>query len=124
MKPQPRKKGETFTSNRVTPAEKYVRELEGEYYLLSEVAEKVGVAPGTLRRLIKSPTKKVNAPSFVGHQGAMPLYIFSKDDLEEIRTYYATRYHGFNDAEAGEGRGPGRPRNRVPKQPKPQQETA
>ena len=109
MKPQPREEGQTFTSDRLTPAEMYINQLDGEYYRLSEVAEQVGISPQTLRRLIKSPKKKVNAPSYVGHQGNMPIYVFSKEDLEEIRDYYQKRYEGF-DAPAV--RGQGRPKSK------------
>lgn len=109
MKPQPREQGATFTSARPTPAEKYIADLDGEYYRLSEVADLVGVSPGTLRRLIKSPKKKVKAPSYEGHLGRMPIYVFSRDDLEEIRAYYAARYEGFDSPAA---RGVGRPRSK------------
>lgn len=107
---RPRKDGETLTSDRMTPAEAYVRSLGEGHYLLSEVADKVGVAPQTLRRLIKDPSRKIHAPSYVGHQGKMEIYVFTDDDVKEIAAHYKARYEGFElrDLE----RGPGRPKSK------------
>lgn len=107
---RPRKQGETITSDRVTPAEAYVRSLGEGHYLLSEVADKVGVAPQTLRRLIKDPEKKVKAPTYIGHQGKMPIYVFTDEDVTEIAAHYSARYEGFEKRDLG--RGPGRPKSK------------
>lgn len=106
---QPRNKGETFTSDRLTPAEAYVRSLGEGYYLLSEVAERAGVTPQTLRRLIKDPNKKLKAPSYTGNQGEMSIYVFTEDDVTEVIEHYQSRYEGF---EKTVGRGPGRPKSK------------
>jgi hypothetical protein len=104
-----RKPGEQIPSNntKASPAETYVRSLNGEYYLLGEVADILGVAKNTLRRLVKSGN--VNAPSFTANLGKMSFYVFSKEDLAEIRQYYASKYEDFN---SGAGLPVGRPRAR------------
>lgn len=104
-----RKPGELIPNNntKASPAETYVRGLNGEYYLLGEVADILGVAKNTLRRLIHS--NAVEAPSFTGNLGKMTFYVFSKEDLEEIRTYYSNKYEDFS---TGSGLPVGRPRAR------------
>lgn len=78
--------------------------------MLSEVAKMVGVAPGTLRRLVTDPDSKFKAPSFTGHQGKMPIYIFTNEDVAEISKHYAARYEGFERRDLE--RTPGRPRDK------------
>jgi hypothetical protein len=104
-----RKPGDLIPSNnpKASPAEEYVRGLNGEYYLLGEVAEIVGVAKNTLRRLVKSGN--VKAPSFTANLGKMSFYVFSKADVDEIRNYYASKYEEF---QAGAGLPVGRPKAR------------
>lgn len=108
-KPTRRKPGEKIPSNNVkaSPAEQFVRNLDGEYYLLSEAAEILGVAKNTLRRLIV--TDKVKAPSYIDSLGKMKFYIFSKEDIEEVRQYYEGKYQDFT---GGIKLPPGRPRAR------------
>lgn len=99
-----------MTSDRMTPAEAYVRSLGPGHYLLSEVADKVGVAGQTLRRLIKDPDKKIKAPTFVGNQGKMEIYVFTDEDVREIAAHYQARYEGFEQRDLE--RGPGRPKGK------------
>lgn len=107
--PKRRKAGETFArTDRVPPAVQYVRSLDGEYYLLSEVASMVGVAEATLRKLIRADPPKVEAPSFLGEQGDMKIYLFTPADVAEIKDYFHTKYQDFEKP-----RGPGRPKKKV-----------
>jgi hypothetical protein len=92
QQPRKRKKGESFHTDRATPAETYVRNLPGVNYLLSEVAEIVGLNSHTIRRLIKANPPRVKAPSYVGQLGKQQIYIFTEEDVEEIRSYYARKY--------------------------------
>lgn len=98
-----------MTSTRMSPAEAYVRALGDGYYMLSEVAEKVGVTAQTLRRLIKDPNKKIKAPSYIGQMDSMQIYVFTEEDVNEINSHYQSRYEGF---EKRAGRGPGRPKSK------------
>lgn len=99
-----------MSSDRITPAEAYVRALGDGYYLLSEVAEKAGVTAQTLRRLIKDPDKKIKAPSYIGHMGKMPIYVFTDEDVAEVTAHYQSRYEGFEKRDLE--RGPGRPKSK------------
>ena len=76
----------------MSPAEAYVRSLGPGHYLLSEVAEEVGMNPHTIRRLIKADPQRVKAPSYIGELGKQQIYVFVERDLEEIREFYARRY--------------------------------
>lgn len=109
-KPTRRKPGEKLPNKNVkaSPAEEYVRNLEGEFYLLSEVAEMIGIAKNTLRRLIV--TDAVSAPSYVGSLGGMSFYIFSTEDIEEIKDHYEGKYQDFS---TGNKLPTGRPRART-----------
>jgi hypothetical protein len=108
-KPKRRKAGESFTrADRVPPAIAYVRSLDGEFYLLSEVAEQVGVSQGTLRKLVHADPPKVSAPSYMGNQGDMNIYLFTPEDVTEIKAYFKTKYADFEKP-----RGPGRPKKKV-----------
>lgn len=99
-----------MTSDRMSPAEAYVRSLGDGYYMLSEVAEKAGVTSQTLRRLIKDPDKKIKAPSYIGNMGEMEIYVFTEQDVAEIKAHYQARYEGFDKPKPG--RGPGRPKSK------------
>jgi len=111
-KPKRRKPGVLLpnTNQKASPAEEYVRNLDGEFYLLSEVAEIVGVTKNTLRRLVTNKEKRVKAPSYTGALGGMNIYIFSRADIEEIKEYYHSRYENFAGPEAKLP--PGRPKAR------------
>lgn len=92
-KPRRRKKGEVLTTGpRLSPAEAYVRSLPGENYLLTEVAEEVGMNPHTIRRLIKADPPRVKAPSYIGSLGKQEIYVFTAEDLAEVKAYYQRRY--------------------------------
>jgi len=114
-KPRRRKPGAVFPNQnkQASPAEVYVRELGPGHYMLSEAAELVGIAPNTLRRLIRAKgpdgKPKVKAPSLTGAQGAMNQYIFTDADVEEIKSYYKNMYENFV---AGQKLPVGRPRAR------------
>ena len=99
-----------MTSTRMSPAEAYVRSLGDGYYMLSEVAEKAGVTPQTLRRLIKDPNKKIKAPSYLGNMSSMEIYVFTDEDVAEVIGHYQARYEGFEKRDRD--RGPGRPRSK------------
>lgn len=95
--PRPRKKGEVVPNRgKVSPAETYVRNLPGKNYLLSEVAKMVDMDSHTIRRLIKADPQRVNAPSLIGRMGNQEIYVFTEDDVEEIRAYYERRYSVIN----------------------------
>lgn len=72
---------------KLSPADRLVSELDGEYYKLSEAADLIGVSASTLRRLLKSD--KVKAPTYQIKRGEMTVYVYTPDDIAEIKQYYA-----------------------------------
>lgn len=72
--------------SRLSPADRLVSELDGEFYKLSEVAEIVGVSQMTLRRLLHND--KIDAPSYQIKRGKMTIYVYTPEDIQEIKRYY------------------------------------
>lgn len=70
----------------VSPADRLISSLEGTYFKLTEVADLLGKSEITLRRLIKKNV--VKAPSFQIRQGENLYYLYTPDDVEELRKYY------------------------------------
>ena len=64
-----------------------VNRLGGEYYTTSEVANILGVSQGTLRRWYRSPSLGHKAPSKKLTRGKMVIYLYTPEDLEELRKY-------------------------------------
>lgn len=73
-------------TNRLSPADKAIAELDGRFKKLTTVAEELGVHPETLRRLTKSD--RVKAPSKALLLGKMTIYLFTPEDEEELRQYF------------------------------------
>lgn len=92
MKVEPRKG--KFTGSRVTPADRIMAELPDVYYRLSEVSKMVGVSEKTLRRQINSPD--TTAPSAQVTHGGMQMYLYTPQDVEELRRYYRKEPHAHN----------------------------
>lgn len=81
----PEQEKETFLS----PADRLVADLPRPYYKLSDVAKILNKSPATIRRLMRG--KKVKAPSYKIEQGGMLVYLFTPEDIEEIRAYYGSQ---------------------------------
>lgn len=73
----------------VSPADRLVAEQSGQYYKLSEVATVVGKSSATIRRLMRMG--RVKAPSYQIRQGDMLVYLFTPEDIEEIRNYFGSQ---------------------------------
>lgn len=72
--------------NTVTPAERFLADMPDTYYRLSEAAELCSVHPNTLRRLLKNP--KIKAPSKQMTHGGFRMYLYTLEDIEELREYF------------------------------------
>lgn len=77
------------TGNQMSPVDREIAKLDGVYYKLREAAPLVGVSPTTLRRLLSSD--EVKAPSKELLLGQMVVYLYTPEDIEELREYYRTR---------------------------------
>lgn len=73
----------------MSPAARLVSRLDGQYYLLSEVADLLGKDPMTLRRAMYN--KRVKAPSFEVWEGKMKVYAYTADDIQELREYFSPK---------------------------------
>lgn len=89
MNTQVEPRGEIEQEPVVSPADRLVSNLEGTFYKLTEAAEILEVSPTTLRRLMRRPDTGLKAPSYQITQGNMKVYLYSQDDINELRVYFA-----------------------------------
>lgn len=68
------------------PAKAYIRSLGIDGLLASEVADEVGCSVQLIRKLQKDSAFK--APSLVTPYGKNKIYIYTPEDVEEIRQYW------------------------------------
>jgi hypothetical protein len=84
-------KRQEHPSGGASPAARLVSGLDGQYYLVTEVAEMLGKDPMTIRRAMYS--KKVKAPSFEVKQGKMKVYLYTPEDIQELREHFSPKLH-------------------------------
>ena len=89
MKPQVYDAKDVKAESRMSPAQRIIEALDGDFKTMREVAEEVGVHIETLRRLCRTP--RVNAPSKATKQGKLVIYLFTPEDVEEVKAYFADR---------------------------------
>jgi hypothetical protein len=89
VKPEVFDASDVKAETRVSPANRILQELEGEYYSMRQTAEMVGVHIETLRRLCR--TDRIKAPSKATRQGKLVIYLFTPEDVEEVRDYFEGR---------------------------------
>jgi predicted transcriptional regulator len=70
----------------VPPSDALISSLDGTYYKLSEAVILTGKSASTLRRLMKK--NLVKAPSGMVRQGKNTYYLYTPEDIQEIRDYY------------------------------------
>ena len=70
-----------------SPADRMVDSLDGQFYKLTEVAAQLSISESTLRRLQRRGVLK--APSYQINQGGMKIYLYTPEDVQEIRDHYA-----------------------------------
>lgn len=80
------------------PSTRFVRSLDGEYFMLREAAEYLGVSSVTLRSAMKDDTEKWG-PSFCAWFGKVKIYLYTKADLERISKNLADRKRVFRNSE-------------------------
>lgn len=84
MKPTKR---EGKFERKATPVDRLMADLDGTYYRISEVAKMLDKSPHTVRRHIGKPGLK--APSYQIKQGGLEIYLYTPDDVEELRKYFS-----------------------------------
>jgi hypothetical protein len=85
----------------VNPIVAHVRGLDGEYYLLSEVAEQLGITVNALRALARRFPDELG-PYGVTYLGQTKIFVFWPEDIDALRRYLATP----RDLAKGRGRPP------------------
>jgi hypothetical protein len=68
------------------PATKFVRSLDGTYYMVREAAEILGVSHRVLRKMNDDPESEMK-PSFAAYLGKIKIYLYTEDDITKIRDY-------------------------------------
>ena len=81
---------ETSEGKRLDPPTRFVRSLEGDYFKLSEAAEMLGVSHRTLRNFLGEYPQELG-PSYVVYFGKLPIYLYTRDDVDKIRKYLQER---------------------------------
>lgn len=89
MKPEILDAKDVVTESRLSPAQRIINALEGEYLTMRQVSELCDVHIETLRRLCR--TEKVNAPSRATRRGKLVIYLFTPEDVEEVKAYFENR---------------------------------
>lgn len=95
-------------SEAMDPTTRFVRSLDGDYFMLREAAEMLGVHHRTLRTLIHEYPDQELGPSYVAYMGKVKIYLYTREDIEAIRQHMADRRTVY--LASGEPKAVGRPR--------------
>jgi hypothetical protein len=93
----------------IDPVSAFVRSLDGEYYMLREAAEALGVSASVLRRAVSNGIEGME-PSHGAMVGKMKVYLYTIEDIERIKGILESRKQikSFSDVKDQKGKG-GRP---------------
>lgn len=80
-----REPGDDEEGVHVSPADRLISNLEGTFYKLTEAAKILGVSSATLRRMMKND--EIKAPSYKVRQGGMYMYLYTPEDIAELRQF-------------------------------------
>jgi hypothetical protein len=84
--------------SRKAPATRIIEALDGDFMTTRQVAEYFEVNIETIRRLSKAVnpdgSAKINGPSKATKSGAMVIWLYTPEDVEEIRNYFEDRSIG------------------------------
>ena len=88
------------------PSTRFVRSLEGDYLMVREAAETLGVRHTVLRTLMRQDHNPPLAPSFCAFFGKVKIYLYTREDIARIREYLTKRRQVFpnDDVVAYKGR--------------------
>lgn len=94
---------------RIDPFTRFVRELDGEYYLLREAATLLQVNHRVLREINSDESRKEYWPSFFTYMGKIKLYLYTDDDVAKLRQYFEERRAVYPISENPPNKKMGRP---------------
>ena len=84
-------KKSTKTTN-ISPVTTYVRSLEGGPFITAqEVADELKISVQAVRKYAKLPKDILNAPSNYVPFGRLVIYLYTREDVEEIRVFLLKR---------------------------------
>lgn len=87
--------GDARPPKRKSPAQVIIESLDGEYETMRTMAERYAVNVETIRRLCKAVDengeKRVKAPSAAAQQGELVIYLFTKEDVQELDEYMSNK---------------------------------
>jgi hypothetical protein len=95
-----------MTTQRLDPATRLVRSLDGEYYKLVEAAEMLGIGSSTLRKYISTGNKEMSPSKQINYLDKVRIYLYTAEDIERMREYLGSM------SSVQEFDGPMRPRGR------------
>jgi hypothetical protein len=73
-------------TRKLGPARAYLNSLGIGAKSQAEVARELDVSVNTLRKLLTNPD--LNAPSYIADWGGRQIYIYTPDDVTELREYF------------------------------------
>lgn len=89
MKPQVYDVADVQAQSRTSPAQRIIESLDGDFKTMRQTAQEVGVHIETLRRLCR--TDRVKAPSKATKSGKLVIYLFTPEDVQEVKDYFSDR---------------------------------
>lgn len=80
----------------IDPATRYVRSLPGNYFMLKEAAEMVGVSQYVLRKLIQDEDAgeakaEGLTPSKYAPMGNNKIYLYTREDIDRLTAHFSDR---------------------------------
>lgn len=102
-------------STGLDPSTRFVRSLDGNYFMVREAAEILKVKHTLLRTLLKDDPDL--GPSFCAYFGKVKIYLYTQEDIERIGKYLVDRRKVYKNTSTS-GKYPGRPQKWTPEQRK------
>lgn len=82
---------------RTSPVQDYVRNLGEDYKTTQEVADALGISANYVRKLAKDDRFK--APSYVAPFGNKKVYLYTPEDVKELREYLKGQHKVYKRAD-------------------------
>lgn len=82
---RPRTRAKKKTEGAVSPVDRQLAQLPGDYTKLTDAAAQLGCSVSTLRRLLWN--QDLRAPSYEMLMGRSIVYLYTPEDITELRAY-------------------------------------
>ena len=88
-------------TKRKSPMHIIIDSVEGDYWIMSQVADHIGVHIETIRRACRAKDEDgqplITAPSNAVRAGRVVVWLFDKNDVREIEDYFEERGFSVTD---------------------------